>query len=101
MDKKTTSWVAYVTFIGWLVAYLAGDKEGAKFHLNQSLIVWLGLICVSAGSWMLLPMLGIFTIKIANILQIFLFICWIIGLINAINQEEKELPLIGQIKILQ
>ena len=39
MDKKTTSWVSYITFIGWIIAYLAGDKEGAKFHLNQSLVI--------------------------------------------------------------
>ena len=100
MDKKTTSWVAYVTFIGWIVAYCTGDKEGAKFYLNQALIVWLGYICISAASMMIafVPMLGGFVIGVANI---FLFACWIIGLINAINQEEKELPLIGQIKILQ
>ena len=100
MDKKTTSWVAYVTFIGWLVAYLAGDKEGAKFHLNQALIVWLGYLCVYAASIILvfIPILGWLAVWAANI---FLFVCWIIGLINAINQEEKELPLIGQIKILK
>ena len=41
MDKKTTGIVAYITWIGLLVAFLAGDKEGAKFHLNQSLVIWL------------------------------------------------------------
>ena len=46
MDKKTTSWVAYCTFIGWIVAYCAGDKEGAKFHLNQGLVIALGNIAV-------------------------------------------------------
>ena len=100
MDKKTTSWVAYLTFIGWIVAYLAGDKEGAKFHLNQALIIWLGVVCLYAASMILvfIPILGWLAAWAANI---FLFVCWIIGLINAINQEEKELPLIGQIKILK
>lgn len=99
MDKKTTSWVSYVTFIGWLVAYLAGDKEGAKFHLNQALIVWLGYLCVYVASVILVFIpLGLLVARVA---MIFLLVCWIIGLINAINQEEKELPLIGQIKILK
>lgn len=100
MDKKTTSWVAYVTFIGWIVSYLAGDKEGAKFHLNQALIIWLGYLCVYVASIVLvfIQILGWLAVWAANI---FLFVCWIIGLINAINQEEKELPLIGQIKILK
>lgn len=100
MDKKTTSWVAYITFIGWIVAYCAGDKEGAKFHLNQSLIVWLGYLCVIIASVVLafIPVIGWLAMWAT---LIFLFVCWIMGLINAINQEEKELPLIGQIKILK
>lgn len=100
MDKKTTSWVAYITFIGWIVAYCAGDKEEAKFYLNQSLIVWLGYLCVMVASVVLafIPVIGWLISWAANI---FLFVCWIMGLINAINQEEKELPLIGQIKILK
>lgn len=39
MDAKTTSIVAYITWIGFFVALLAGDKEGAKFHLNQALVI--------------------------------------------------------------
>ena len=41
MDKKTTGIVSYITLIGWLIAFCAGDKEGAKFHLNQSLVLYL------------------------------------------------------------
>lgn len=100
MDKKTTSWVAYLTFIGWIVAYCAGDKEGAKFHLNQSLVIWLGVLCVFVASIILvfIPIIGWLASWGANI---FLFVVWIIGLIHAINQEEKEIPLIGGIKILK
>jgi len=31
MDKKTTGIVAYLTWIGLVIAFVAGDKEGAKF----------------------------------------------------------------------
>ena len=27
MDAKTTSIVAYLTWVGWLIAFLAGDKS--------------------------------------------------------------------------
>ena len=30
MDKKTTGIVSYITLIGWLIAFCAGDKEGAN-----------------------------------------------------------------------
>lgn len=29
MNKKTTGIIAYITWIGWIVAFCAGDKEGA------------------------------------------------------------------------
>ena len=100
MDTKTTSWVSYITFIGWIVAYLAGDKEGAKFHLNQSLVIWLGYIIVAVASVVLafIPVIGWLASWAA---YIYLLVMWIMGLIAAINQEEKELPLIGQIKLLK
>lgn len=88
MDTKTTSIVAYITWIGLIVAFCAGDKEGAKFHLNQALVIWLFSLLT------LIPCIGL-------LWAIFIFVCWIMGLIAAINQEEKPVPLIGGIKIIK
>lgn len=96
MDKKTTSWVSYVTFIGWIIAYCAGDKEGAKFHLNQSLVIW--LVSIGCSIILVIPFIGWI---IGTIGLVFTLVCWVMGLISAINQEEKEVPLIGQWKILK
>ena len=88
MDTKTTSIVAYITWIGLLIAFCAGDREGAKFHLNQALVMFLfGLL-----GW--IPCIG-------WIWSIFMLVCWVMGLIAAINQEEKPVPLIGKIQILK
>ena len=88
MDRKTTGIVAYLTWIGLIIALCAGDREGAKFHLNQALVIWLfGLLSV-------IPCIG-------WIWGIFIFVCAIIGLIHAINDEEIPVPLIGQIKLLK
>ena len=100
MDKKTTSWVAYLTWIGFIVAMCTGDKEGAKFHLNQALVILIfqtGLGLVSSMLGIFVPFIGI----IGWLANIFILVCWILGLIAAINQEEKEVPLLGQIKILK
>lgn len=88
MDKKATGIVAYLTWIGFLVALLAGDKEGAKFHVNQALVI------------MLFSLLSIIPC-IGWIWGIFMIVCWFIGFIAAINEEEKEVPLIGSIRILK
>ncbi len=88
MNAKTTSIIAYITWIGLIVAFCAGDREGAKFHLNQALVIMLfSLLSV-------IPCIG-------WIWAIFMLVCWIIGLIAAINQEEKEVPLIGKIKLIK
>ena len=89
MDKKVTGIIAYIGLIGWLIAYLAGDKEGAKFHLNQALVLALGELIVG---W--IPVVG-------GILSLVLFIFAIMGIVSAAKEEEKELPIIGGIKILK
>ena len=94
MNKKVTGIVAYFTWIGWLVAFLAGDKEGAKFHLNQSLVLLIANLINSALAWVGVPW-------VPTILSIVLTVFWILGLVYAIKEEEKELPLIGGIKILK
>ena len=96
MDKKTTGIVAYLTWIGWIIAFCAGDKEGAKFHLNQALVIWLGYIVAAVISF--IPVAGSI---IGGLLDLFLFVCFIIALIGACKGEEKEAPLIGSIKILK
>lgn len=88
MDKKTTGIVAYITWIGLIIAFCAGDKEGAKFHLNQALVIFLfGLLSI-------IPCLG-------QIWAIFIMVCWVMGLVYACKEEEKEVPLIGKIKIIK
>lgn len=100
MDKKVTGIVSYITLIGWLVAFFAGDKEGAKFHLNQSLVlmiasyVW-GFVTGFVGA--LVPLVG----TIMGLVSIVFTVFWIMGLIYAIKEEEKALPVIGSIKILK
>ncbi len=41
MNKKVTGIVAYLTWIGLIIAFIMGDREGAKFHLNQALVILL------------------------------------------------------------
>ena len=88
MHTKTTGIVAYITWIGLLIAFCTGDKEGAKFHLNQALVIFLfSLLSV-------IPCIG-------WIWGIFMVVCWIMGLIAAINEEEKPVPLIGGIHLIK
>ena len=82
MDAKTTGIVAYITWIGLVIAFVLGDREGAKFHLNQALVIWL------AGLLSFIPCIG-------WLWGIFCFICAVMGFISAVNGEEKAVPLLG------
>jgi len=95
VDKKVTGIVAYISIIGWLIAYLAGDKEGAKFHLNQALVIDLTQIIL--GILAAIPIVSL----IAGIVSLVVVVFWILGLVYAIKGEEKEVPLLGAIKILK
>ena len=88
MDKRTTGIVAYITWIGLLIAIIAGDWRAAKFHVNQALVI------------MLFSLLSIIPC-IGWIWAVFMLVCWIMGLLAAINEEEKPVPLIGGIKLLK
>lgn len=94
MDKKTTDIVAYLTWIGFIIALVAGDREASKFHINQALVLNLfSLTSLLSG----IPVIRIF----AGIWSIVVFVLWIIGFVAAINGEEKEVPILGKIKILK
>lgn len=101
MNKKVTGIVSYIAIIGWIIAFVAGDKEGAKFHLNQSLVInVLSLINSYILSWILgyIPVVGPI---VSFVISIFILVCWILGLVYAVKEEEKEVPLIGAIKVLK
>ena len=99
MSKKVTGIVAYITIIGWLIAFLVGDREKAKFHLNQALVLDLCSLVVSV----LASVLG--GVKILSLIfwiadvAIFAFCVW--GIILAATDQDKPLPLIGGIQLLK
>lgn len=95
IDKKTTGIIAYLTIIGWIVAFLGGDKEGAKFHLNQALVVHLAFLVL----WILgfVPIIRIFL----WIIRIAVFACGVLGIVYAFQEQDKEVPLLGIVKILK
>lgn len=100
MDKKVTGIVSYLAPIGWLIAYLAGDKEGARFHLNQSLVLWIAAIILQVCGFALsfIPIIGGI---VRWALSIIIMVFWILGLVYACQDKEQELPVLGSIKILK
>ena len=101
MNKKVTGIVSYITIIGWIVAYLAGDKEGAKFHLNQALVINLATMINNLILGTILGLIPFIGPIVSWVISIILFVLWILGLVAAVKEEDKAVPFLGQIKILK
>ena len=94
MNKQVTGMLAYITWIGWLIAFLAGDREGAKFDLNQGLVLAIASLIKNVLGFLHFP--GIIT----GLFGLAIFVLCIIGIYNAYKGEEKELPIAGAFKLL-
>ncbi len=111
MDKKVTGIVGYIGWIGWIIAYVAGDQEGAKFHLNQSLVLNVAssiggaLIGAVTAVFSWIPVLGAILGTVCGILGgvwgLASLILMVLGIVNAANDQDTPLPLIGGIVLLK
>ncbi|MCK8060415.1 MULTISPECIES: DUF4870 domain-containing protein [unclassified Fusibacter] len=93
--NKVLAALAYLLFFIPLIA--CPEDEFAKFHANQGLILF---IIVMANSIVMpwIPILGWIAMPIIGIAS---FVLFIIGIINALNSQKKELPFVGGFKILK
>ena len=88
LSARTTGIVAYLTWIGFIIALIIGDRKKAMFHINQALIVNLFALLSAV------PFVG-------WIWSLFMLVCWIMGLVYACREQEKEVPLIGRLHLLK
>lgn len=91
-NGKTMAIISYITWIGTLIAFVMNNEKHnsfAAFHIRQMV----GLSLFSLG----ISIVSRYAGSIAGILAIGLFVLWIIGLMGAINGQEKKVPLVGDL----
>ena len=99
MDQKTISWVSYLTIVGWIIALVtysnSPDKSSlARFHLRQSFGIMATGIALYIALFILI-FIAPFIIILYPFIWIAMLIFLILGLIAAVNGEEKPVPLLG------
>ncbi len=96
--KETNKAVCILAYFLFFIPLIAdSSNEEYRFHANQSLILFiinLGVLILG----FIIPFIGWFVILPLGSLAVLAFA--IIGIINAANEEMKELPLIGGIRII-
>jgi len=93
-EGKITAIIAYITFIGLIIAFVMNNEKKnpfASYHIRQSL--GLALIALALLLIGIVPILGWFIGFVGFFVVFFL---WIMGIINAINEKQKPLPLLGE-----
>ena len=100
VDGKTISIISYFSLVGWIIAYVlftSNKSKLAAFHIRQSL----GLMIIAVVLYIIMfiflfiPVLGWIISIMIYISLVGVFVLWIIGLISAINGQEKPVPVIG------
>jgi uncharacterized membrane protein len=93
-DGKTIAIISYITWIGTLIAFLMNNQQRnpfASFHIRQT--IGLGLLFL----------VNTFVIDrftddwITTIITLALIVLWLIGLVGAVQGEEKKVPLFGDL----
>ncbi len=90
---KHNTLMAVLAYILFFIPLLTDSKDDpfVKFHVKQGLVLFIAYLV--AAIVMRLPVIG-WILMIP--LNIFLFIVWLIGILNALGGKQKELPLIGK-----
>ena len=93
--NKLMAIIAYLGVLVMIPLFAAKDSPFARYHTNQGLVLFLfSLLSYVAG---LIPFVGWIIGAIISVLNLLLII---VGVLNAVKGEAKELPIIGKIKIL-
>lgn len=93
-EKSSMGIIAYLTIIGLIVAFVSNQEKKddyVKFHIQQSLGI--ALTGFASGIIGIIPILGWLISILGFFFVVFL---WIMGLMNAINQKEKVVPILGE-----
>lgn len=95
-SNKVMAVLAYlgILFIVPLVA--APNSPYAKFHANQGLLLF--LLNIATGVLTIIPFVGWIAAAIGTVASIVFFI---LGIVNAVKGQAKELPIIGKYRIIK
>ena len=95
--SRLYSIISYITWIGWIVAFFARDRDDGlvRRHLNQALIINLA---ETAGR-LIGRLGGIFNV-VGDIIDIAVLVLFIMGIVRAIRMSDEPLPIIGEYTLI-
>ena len=104
MSREKTNLISYFTIIGFLIAFIKGDRKNCRFHLNQGLVLgiyeFVFIIIDAAGKTF-----GSFAVSVFCLALLMAAACLLVldlwfGIKSAVSDTETEMPLLGRINII-
>ena len=95
-NNKVISLFSYIGILFLVPLLAARESKYAQFHVNQGLVLFLTDIIL--GVVAAVPVIGWI---VSGAGYVFTVVCAVIGIINALQGNAKELPLIGKFRILK
>ena len=94
-NDKTMAVLSYLGILVLVPLLLKKESEFNKFHVQQGLVLLVAEIVWSIVWWIFawIPFVGWLIGAVGWLVLLYLMI---VGIINALNGEKKELPIIGQ-----
>lgn len=100
--------VSYIAFLFVIPLIFSKNSKFARYHANQGLVLFICEIVVGVIFRIITPIFGailpFMTITLNSILglvNLLFIVLAVIGIVNAANGTVKELPVIGNIKIIK
>jgi uncharacterized membrane protein len=100
-EDRTVAILSYITIIGFIVAIVMHSSKKTAlgtYHLRQTLglfisavVVWFGCIIIA-----FIPFVNLIMVLLGPAVGISLFVLWIMGLIAAVNGQQKPMPVVGE-----
>jgi len=91
--KKKNTTMAAVAYLIFFLPLLTDSKDDpfVKYHVKQGLLLFLVALVLS-----IFPFFSIIGAMINWLITVLIIVLVVMGIMNAVNGEEKPLPLIGQ-----
>ena len=95
-NSRTLAVVSYITWIGWIIAFLLRDKRDAfvAHHMNQALLI--NLLKIVGSLCAFLPHIGEAASGVVGFAALVLMV---MGIYRAVNWRTDPLPVIGEINL--
>lgn len=100
-EDRTVAILTYITIIGFIIAIVMHSSKKTAlgaFHLRQGLglfitglVIWLPGMIIS-----FIPVINFLMVLVWPLVGISLFVLWIMGLVAAVNGQQKPMPVVGE-----